>query len=142
MAVKLTVYVPSSVGVKLNVDDVPEADWPVLDVTLHAYVSGVSASAPSVTVLPRLTGVPSTTLAGAPVMIEFDGKQRPAIEHTLPRAEWPHVMQRLDRLARRIASSIDDHWPSAKVSPRWAAMGSSSTMSELPAPTFAQKPVT
>ena len=54
---------------------------------------------------------------GAPVMIEFDGKQRPAIEHTLPRAEWPHVMQRLDRLARRIASSIDDHWPSAKVSP-------------------------
>src|SRR5207244_12861693 len=58
-----------SVGVKLNVDDVPEADWPVLDVTVHAYVSGVSASAPSVTVLPRLTGVPSTTLAGAPVVL-------------------------------------------------------------------------
>jgi RimJ/RimL family protein N-acetyltransferase len=51
----------------------------------------------------------------APVMIEFDGQQRPAIEHALPRAEWPQVMQRLDRLAKRIASSMDDHSPSAKV---------------------------
>src|SRR5207253_9550925 len=69
VAVRLTVYVPLSVGVKLNVDDVPKADWPVLDVTLHAYVSGVSASTPSVTVLPTLTAVPSTTLVGAPVML-------------------------------------------------------------------------
>src|SRR5207302_1152752 len=36
VAVRLTVYVPSSVGVKLNVADVPEADWPLLDVTLQA----------------------------------------------------------------------------------------------------------
>jgi len=52
---------------------------------------------------------------GAPVMIEFDGRERPAIEHALPCAEWPQVMQRLDPLARRIASSMDDHRPSARI---------------------------
>jgi RimJ/RimL family protein N-acetyltransferase len=52
---------------------------------------------------------------GAPVMIEFDGQQRPAIEHALPRGEWPQVMQRLDRLARRIAASMHDSSPSAEI---------------------------
>src|SRR5438132_8060611 len=70
VAVKLTVYVPLSVGVKLYVDDVPEATtWPVLSETLHAYVSGVSSSTPSVTVLPMLMGAPIGSLPGAPVML-------------------------------------------------------------------------
>src|SRR5439155_755435 len=70
VAVRLTVYVPSSVGVKLNVDDVPEAVWPSLPVMLQAYAIGPSSSTPSVTVLPTLTSVPSTTLVvGAPVIV-------------------------------------------------------------------------
>src|SRR5437016_4417396 len=70
VAVKLTVYVPSSVGLKLNVDDVPgDTICPLVSTTFHAYVIGVSASTPSVTVLPRLIGVPTGFVPGAPVML-------------------------------------------------------------------------
>lgn len=46
------------------------------------------------------------TRADAEVMVEHDGEQRAAIEHSLQRNAWPPVRDRLDRLAARVADSI------------------------------------
>ena len=70
VAVSATTYVPVPSGVKLNVEALPDAYGLPFFVTLQARVkpAAVSTGLGSVTLLPRLMGVPMVPVDGAPVI--------------------------------------------------------------------------